>query len=242
MTFSIAVCDDQAVTREKAARYLAQAEKETGDHFEIQYYTSGEECMEKLDPKTQVLFLDILMDGISGIEAGQKLRQRYPSLCIVFVTSESSYAIDGYRARAFGFLEKPVTYKTFYNELYEALGTVVKKTGTQITMNKGFTTEQINSNDIIYIEVMGHRCIFVLQDGEREYTKSLKDIQQLLDPSQFFKCHVSYLVNLKHVVKINQSDILMSNKKTVPLSKHRKKELQETFALYIGKMNPLFMK
>lgn len=237
MTFKVAVCDDDLMVRSSIVEYLTRIGAERGDHFLIQCYTSGEECLEKLEPDTHVLFLDILMGSLTGIDVGTALRKKSSSICIIFITSAVSYAVEGYRARAFGFLEKPVAFETFAHELREALGHVTKQMGSTLTMTKGFTTEQINTNDIIYIEVLGHHVRFVLRNGVREYTKPLKEIEQQLDSAQFFKCHQSYIINLKYVVKINQTDILMSNKHTVSLSKHRKRELQEKFALFLGRPN-----
>lgn len=235
MTFKVAVCDDDPVVRDTIGGYLARIESERGDRFLIQYYSNGEDCLNQLEPDTHVLFLDILMGSLSGIDVGTALRKRSSSVCIVFITSAVSYAVEGYRTRAFGFLEKPVAFETFAHELREALGHVVKQLGSVITMTKGFTTEQINTNDIIYLEVLGHHVRFVLRGGVREYTKPLKEIERQLSPAQFFKCHQSYVINLKYVVKIGLSEVLMANKQAVALSKHRKRELQEKFALYLGR-------
>ncbi|MFG6350379.1 MAG: LytTR family DNA-binding domain-containing protein [Oscillospiraceae bacterium] len=235
MTFKVAVCDDDPVVRDTIGGYLARIESERGDRFLIQYYSNGEDCLNQLEPDTHVLFLDILMGSLSGIDVGTALRKRSSSVCIVFITSAVSYAVEGYRTRAFGFLEKPVAFETFAHELREALGHVVKQLGSVITMTKGFTTEQINTNDIIYLEVLGHHVRFVLRSGVREYTKPLKEIERQLNPAQFFKCHQSYVINLKYVVKIGLSEVLMANKQAVALSKHRKRELQEKFALYLGR-------
>ena len=74
MTFKVAVCDDDPVVRDTIGGYLARIESERGDRFLIQYYSNGEDCLNQLEPDTHVLFLDILMGSLSGIDVGTVLR------------------------------------------------------------------------------------------------------------------------------------------------------------------------
>ena len=117
----IAACDDSNVVLRQMAGYFEEFQNDTGIELAPAYFSSGEELLKHMSDDTELIFLDISMGEMNGIECARQLRAQGRDLPIVFITSMTEYALDGYAVHAFGFLPKPVTYGTFADITREAL-------------------------------------------------------------------------------------------------------------------------
>ncbi len=148
----------------------------------------------------------------------------------------AQYAIEGYEVHAFGFLKKPVSYRQLSRCITEALRSIAKNEGCMITINHMANTERINTNDIIYIESFGHSMKIVTRNECLKSASTLSEFETRLKKHGFLKSHKSYLVNLRHVKKINDNTLTLSNGSEILLSRYRRKEFMSEFAGYVGEL------
>ncbi|MBQ7860126.1 MAG: response regulator transcription factor [Faecalibacterium sp.] len=232
--FPIAICDDSPVARAELKRYLQRYWDDRGQQVRIREFAGGEELLRGIPAETRIVFLDIEMPGLSGIETARALRERYPALCIFFVTAFTQYAIEGYSVHAYAYLKKPVKYGQLCQQLDDALTTLQRERPHFITMRRGSSTVLLNSRDIQSIEVKRHTLIVSYATEKESFAMNLNDVLPQLEGHGFSQCHRSYVVNLAHLSRITATDLVMQNGELIPLSKYRRKAFLEEYAQYKG--------
>ena len=231
---TIAVCDDRPEAIRQISDYLELYVKQSGETFSTFYFSSGEELLLHLPEETDILFLDIQMPGMNGIDTARRLREQAKDLFIFFVSAYPSFAIEGYDVHAYAFLKKPVVYEDFRRNLSDAVTQLDKKKRRILKVSTGTTTQIIHVSRILYAEVMGHVTTLCLTKGRLEVQMSLKSLEDEVLQYGFYRCHKSYLVNMAKITAIQVSDLKMENGDLVPLSKHRRSAFLDAYAAYIG--------
>ena len=234
MKKKIAVCDDSAVVLRQTAGYFEQLQKDLPYEICPAYYSSGEEVLSCLAGDTDLLLMDISMDGMDGIECSKVLRERGMKFPIIFITSMTEYALAGYAVHAFGFLTKPVTYAQFSGIIKEVFAQTEPEKPKKILVNTENGVRIIDPEELIYAEVYQHETSFILKNGHIEGNVQLHTVEQLLQPQGFFRCHKSYLVSFPHISFIGRDALTMGNGDIVPLSKHRRKAFLDAYGAYMG--------
>lgn len=201
MPVKIAICDDAAEDRE----LLSDALSAYDSTFEIVTYSSGQALMdESLDSDLSVdlLFLDIYMPGVDGIQTAQDIRARYKDVKIIFLSSSKDHYSQAYEVFAFNYLVKPFDRERLYAVLDRALDELRKESGYKISIQYKGTTHRVDCRDIQYIESQDKLLLFHLTDESilQCYGK-LDTILNDLPERSFFRCHQSFVVNLSHVTE-----------------------------------------
>lgn len=231
---NILICDDEVSSQNILISYLEQYTKETGETFHIRTLNSGEDLIKKLPNNTDILLLDIKMGQLSGMEAARILRQQNNYVRIIFITTMTQYALEGYEVHAYGFIKKPALYESFSRQLSDALSSLSRQEGHFISVHQGGKTLRINVNDILYMESFKHDILIVTVSGVEKCNTPLVQFEKQMKDAPFFRCHKSFLVHHKHISKINKTCLIMSNGDSVLLSKHRRKEFLIDFSRYVG--------
>lgn len=234
MAFKIAICDDELSMLTQIDVYLNQIQLETGKHFEVFFFSSGEDLLDGMPRDVNVLLLDIQMKELSGIEAARKLRKEGADFFLFFITSNVQYALEGYEVHAYAFLRKPVQYVQLKKYLLEVEDRCSRSHETVLKLQAGNDLVLYNANDIFYIEVYGHAITVVTAEGRKTFQKPLSEVESVLCRQGFFRCHKSYLINLHRVKNIRALDIVMGNGDVLPLSKRRKGEFFQAIQSEIG--------
>lgn len=229
----ILICDDEAYVRDLLCDYLRQTEKLLGEEFQIVCCSSGEAMLEQA-ADADIVLLDIGMDTMSGMEAAHTLRRRSNNACLIFITSMTEYALEGYSVHAFGFLKKPVQFGTFFQQIEDALSTLAPRAGITVVLKNGLELFRMNSREILYIEVMGHNIRVHHTHGDFQCPARLSELEEALLPHGFFRCHKSYLINLDYIQRILPNSLLMTNQADIPVSKYRRKEFMTAFSKFAG--------
>ncbi len=234
MKLNIAICDDDPLILQQMEQYIHTIAEEISDELAVFHFSAGEELVEAIPPITDLVFLDIQMGGINGIEAARKLREKSDHLYLVFITSNLEYALEGYSVHAYSFLPKPVSYGMVRRIIREILEK--KKAGTPrvLIMKTPSRTEQIRCDRILYVEVYHHDINIVTKDSRSQYRQKLSDVESRLADAGFFRCHKSYLVNFEHIESISPTEVTMTNGAKIPVSKYRYKDFIQAFTEYAG--------
>lgn len=167
----------------------------------------------------QVLYLDINMPQISGLEFSKTLPA---STRVIFTTAYEQYAIEGFRINALDYLLKPISYTEFLqasNKAMEWFKLVDTNEASSIFIKSGYRMEKIELSDILYIENQKDYVKFHLE-GVSEPISSLMSMQSLdekLPAKQFMRVHRSFIVNLNKIKTIERNCIVFG-KEYIPVS------------------------
>lgn len=238
----IAICDDEKYYREQMEQLVADYLKEhqLDGKVTIETFSSGKELCDK-DAELQkydIVFLDISMDEVNGIETGFKIRKYRNDTCIIFVTGFFNYALEGYKVDAFRYLMKD----TIEASITECLDGVFEKLKHQIdTITLKFLEgkKSLYIDKIMYIESQKHKLTFYVEEPKGAkyniYTK-LDTIEEQFQGYKFLRIHKSYLVNMKYITKINNYKMTLTTGQEFTIPKLRYQQVKEEFVLYKGEL------
>lgn len=232
--WKVAICDDEAPVRAEVRRFLSQFQARHGLELKVSCFDSGESLLKEMERDTDLLILDIHMDGLSGMNAARLLRERGLQTCIIFLTTMVQYAMQGYEVHAYSFIQKPLRPRQFERVVLEALQNQRARREDSIVLQKGFELNSVPIANILYIEISDHTSAVVTAQGREEYNITLGRLAQQLGPSGFGLCHKSCLVNYRQIKSIRTAELTMANGEVLPLSKRRRKQFLEDYTKYMG--------
>ena len=199
---NIAICDDSREDRKRLRKFL----EETGFLVSIQEFESGEALL-RLEETFPVIFLDIDMKGISGIETARLLRKKDKKAKIIYVTAYDDFREYAFSVHAFAYLVKPLDGEKIRQILKEAM----EYTEEEVDVLLGFETEtgfrKIGSRDILYLEYRNRKVRLVTLAGEFWLRESIGAMEKRLAPYGFYMPHKSFVVNFFHVKNLKGYDI-----------------------------------
>lgn len=232
----ITVLEDDPAQAETLFRFLHTYETDhTGVEFSIRSYDRGVQLLEEYDCDADVVMLDIQVPDMLGMEVARRVRQMDQRVLIVFVTSFSRYAIEGYSVHAFDYMLKPLSYAPFCAKLERIVRAVAHSgAGPSILLKTKQGQLRLSTADILYAEVVDHDVsIHTGRDGVIRQWGSLAKLEAQLDPGQFVRCNSCYLVNLQHVTEIRGDQAVVEGRE-LAISKPRRKAFLQAFAQYKG--------
>ena len=231
----IAICDDEKDIRELIAN---KVEKQYPD-AEIIFFQSGEELL-LVDESIDILFLDIQMSGIDGMETARELRKKDKSVILVFVTAVEEYVFQAFDVGAFNYIVKPIDDGKFSDVLHRAVDewssqNINEKEPEEryVLINNSGVHTKVILDEIVYAEVFNRKVVIHKLDGEIEYYGKMSDLESLAGDS-FFRSHRAYLINFKYVEKYDATTIYLE-RGTVLMAKQNYPEFVKKYMKYIQK-------
>lgn len=237
----IAVCDDEIIFAEKMKTIIDTYCMEKQIPYEVDLYQSGRDFITNSIKmmEYQIVFLDINMEGIDGLETAKELRKLCKETFVIFVTAFINYTLEGYKVDAIRYLLK--MSENFEQSVYEALNAVFQKMEYTPIIRK-FCFQEGNKNvaleRILYIESVLHKLTFhILEEDIISYTmyETLNNITGMFN-KDFVRIHQSYLVNLRFVRKIDKKDLILSNDISLPIARSKLNEARKRVAIYKGEI------
>lgn len=229
----IAIVEDESSAAERLIDCLSRYEQEAGVHFDIVRYDDGAAFLSGWNQSADIVFMDIEMPGINGVETAHRMREIAADTVLIFVTNLAQYAIDGYTVDALDYVLKPVEYYAFKLKIVRALEAVKRQDCKVLTVSTDGGIEYLRTDDIWYIEVQGHALRYHTTRGIIESSGALKKVEEELLPEGFFRCNYCYLVNLRHVGPVNGTDVCVGPDE-LQISRNRRKEFLQQLTLYYG--------
>jgi len=237
----IAIIDDDRQAREDLKRALQECAIDFVAQAEMQTFVNGEDFLEVFGQEEfRLVFLDICMDGINGIETALAIRQQDAQLPIVFLTSSADYALDGYRAFPEGYLLKPICKAI--PQLMEILQRCLPKLVEHMFPVRINGRElQLNAERVAYVDVQGgHRVggrrgsMIHLMTGESiAVDSSYADVSAMLKQMEFIECYNRLLVNLAAVDTLLDDRFRLKNGEQVPISRRLYRETAHEYMEYL---------
>lgn len=229
----IAIVEDAAFDRQVLRDCLREYGQETGAELQITEFTGGTAFLEQYQEDLDLIFMDIMMDGLDGLTTARKLRRRDDKVLLVFVTSMLQYAVQGYSVDAMDFIVKPVTY----TGLKLCMDRVVRRLNETTPVRLRFTnregTHSVDAAEICYIESLEHKIVVHTVQGEIQSDMSLAAAEKMVKALPFFRCHVSYLVNLRYVDRVSGNDVWVNGDR-LAISRYRRKDFLEAWSAWLG--------
>lgn len=231
----VGIVDDDAASRSVILAHLKRYQDEHGGDFSIRTFTNGVELAEHYHPDLDLIFLDVVMDGMDGFEAAHAIRELDDRVVIVFVTNMGQYAIKGYEVNALSYLVKPVPYFAFSQELARSLRTIERSTPTSdaLMVPTATGTARVDLTDITYIESSRHRVTVHTPARSYTYTGTLKSLEAKLADKDFFRSNNCYLVNLRHVRGLDATSCVMEGGEELQVSRPRRRAFLEALTSYV---------
>jgi DNA-binding LytR/AlgR family response regulator len=223
---NIAICDDTGSDAERLRGFLLVYFEQNGFAGGIQIFGSGEALLDVVSPgRFDVVFLDVYMGGITGVETAKRIRESDPNCLLVFVTVSDSHMRDGFGLRAASYLEKPLTPEKLEVALMQCRDLFLKN-ARYIEIKSGEKKLRIPYNRIIFVEVKG-RSVFFNTDTKEVFEAHMKmaDVKRQLDSPFFLCCHRSFIINMNYATDIRGNDIIMKGGQLIPIRINGRKEV-----------------
>ncbi len=243
-TLRTLIIDDEEDSISLLKLQLAKHCPQTG---EVASCTSTVQAMEEINVfKPQLVFLDIEMPVMNGFEFLERLMPI--NFSVVFITAYNQYALKAFRFNALDYLVKPVDKDDLVQAVAKAVNNIQPSDAQLKQLQKQMRGEPVSKiaipsqtgisfiglNDIVFCEASNNYSKLVLVDGSQfTVSKTLKDVQDVLEDSHFLRVHRQYIVNLNHVKHFNRNDCILTinNKAELPVARNQKDRLIDMYRL-----------
>jgi len=223
----IAVCEDNAEDRALICDYIRDYMARHSYFAEIIPFADGESLLKAFPSGSfKLLFLDIFMPGISGIDTARKIREMDQHCKLMFITSSPDFMAESFTVQTSDYVVKPIRRETMDKTMtvfYDALEKSSRKIDVPVGRggNVGIAVAKVE-----YVEAFGKLTVFSMHDSTVETQLTISEAEELLGDEPFLRCHRSYIINMNHVKDLNDDHFLMKNGGLVPLPIRNRRELR----------------
>ena len=233
MTISCAIIDDEPL----AAGLLESYARKTPYLYLAGTYNSAITAMKDLrESPVQLLFLDIQMPELSGIEFAKILPKETK---IIFTTAFPQYAVEGYKVNALDYLLKPISYDDFLKSTDKALEwfSIIQRQDAYrrdrfMFVKTDYKLQRVNLDDILFIEGLKDYVRFYLKNGEKVMSlMSMKKLEEYLPRPEFLRTHRSYIVHMTETPLVDRFRIVFGEN-YIPISENYKDDVQNFFDIH----------
>ncbi|HHZ02771.1 MAG TPA: response regulator transcription factor [Tissierellia bacterium] len=228
--FKIAICDDENVICQQLNNILMDIGVKTGEEFIIHEFNSGEDLYNFLltGNRCELIFLDIELREINGVEVGKKIREELDdeTTQIVYISGKESYAMELFAVRPLNFLIKPLKAEKI-EQVLKTARKIMHCSNPFFEYRIGNVNFNVLLKDVLYFESRGRKVRIITRDDEIEYYGKLSEVEEKLKNEDFFFIHKSFLINYNHVIEYGYDYVKMSNKEQLSISQNNRKAVRE---------------
>ena len=196
----IAICDDVIEQTLMLQKYIREYYENNGAEYQLSLYTSGEELLADVE-KMDIIFLDIGMPGLDGIETGRIIRSKNSSCRIIMETVMVERMREAFFFEAFRFIVKPIEREE---------------------------VEEVHQSEIQYVVTYDSYCEYKVKNKTLRSEASLRELEGKLDKRLFFRIHRKYIVNMAQVQSYRNGIIHMKDIE-LPVARRKKKEFEQAY-------------
>lgn len=229
----IAIIEDEQVHRELLDTYIRKWGIVSKVTLTIRHYENAESFLFQWeDMNFDVLFVDIQMSGMNGMELARHIRTKDVNTTIVFTTGITDYLEEGYEVAALRYLLKPISEEKVFACL-KLVSEIRKNDKCVIIHTSNEEMRKLSAEEINYVEAMGHGSrICIAYGGEIECKESLSELEQLFDSAEYRKCHRSYLCRVGNIHQIDKEKVYFDDGSSIPVSRRMYQEMNKAFIEY----------
>lgn len=231
MTINAIICDDEDCCIETIEKYLVKYCEEHKITCFYDCFNTAEEAINS-DVTYNIAFLDVEMGEINGLKIAEHLKQKNKNIIVFFITDYEKYIDDAMNLFALRFIKKPLDYTRFYSGLDKAIE-LINEDVVEFYLKDSKKLLKIKSNEIIYIETIGHKTKVVTDNGVY-YSGDLIDFwQKKLTHSSFYRIHKSFILNLDYINEYQRIEVKLSNGDIIPVSYRNQTAFRKYFYDYL---------
>ena len=233
----IAACDDDRMYLLELDRYLKEYSKEYNCEIEYVMFVNPLELVAQIEKGNSydVIFLDIFMQGINGIECAKDIRTYDDGTKIIFLTCSNDFAMESYAVKAYYYLVKPVKKENLF-VLLKQLTSELRIPREDILLVKcKVGVVKIFISKLVYCEMINRKIILHMADGkEYECSMSISDLEQKLKPfGMFLRAHRSFLLNMDYIQTLTVQSIIMDSDVKIPVPRGKYMQIKQLYMEYM---------
>ncbi len=228
----IAICDDEKYMSDKVSAMVSDFFRSKNMDIAVTQFSNGEELL-SYDRTIDILFLDIQMNGIDGMETARKLRDRKFKGFLIFITVLKEMVFQAFDVQAYDYLVKPIEEKRFKKTMERLLDSMQNASEASLLVQKGYESSIIAFENIVFCEIIDRKIYLHLASSEVvDFYERIEKLETKLD-SRFFRCHRSFLINLKYLKSYKNGIAYMEGGQQIPVSRLRSKEFSNVILQYM---------
>lgn len=230
----VVICDDDAVIRKQIIGFIKNYGEDLSD-INLYEFSSGEKLISTIGEKNlDIIFLDIEMDKIDGVDTAKLIRIHDKNAIIIFISSHTERVFDTFDCETFNFITKPITQERFNKVFSKALEKYKLLNGYFII---SWRNENIKMpiSKIKFFECYRKHIIFHTYDGELEMVATLGDTLHQLAIYGFTQTHQGYVVNMNLIKRFEGMDIILTDGTKVPMSSRKRTDVLKEYAKHVAR-------
>lgn len=229
MKYKIAICDDAPQELDAIAAIVESWGGRSGHTCEIRKFPSAEAFLFQYeeDRTYHILLLDVEMGEVSGIDLAKRIRRDRNRAEIIFITSHFEFAGEGYEVDALHYLVKPVEGEKLMSVLTKAAERLDREP-PYIILNCEGETVKLYEEEILYVEAFLHYITIHTEEREYRIKENISAFAGKLG-DMFYRVHRSYLVSLRHIVRISRTSVIIEGQKELPLARGKYDDINRSY-------------
>lgn len=233
--YKAAIVDDSQEYREKVGAVLQSIAGKCEKSIECIYFSMADVLVYELQAGVHfdIYVLDIEMPGMNGMELARGIRERYPDVCIIFVTSYSRFALESYEIDAYQYILKEKLTERLPRVMEKFFRRTAEETeDAYYTISTSIRLERFRFKDIIWIYKSEKNAVFVTKEKSYKQRAALNDIYKTLPPGEFVFIERGIIVNIPHINGVDRNTITLSNGEILNASRSYLKKVKEEITRY----------
>lgn len=230
---SIAICDDEPIDLNEIEAMTKELMETENIPCGISRFEDAASLLSSVEKgeKFDILLLDVMMEGLNGMELAAALRRQGSNAAIIFISINRELALLGYEVSAVRYLAKPIAQEKLREALLYCCRTHLTRKEILLPTTDG--QRRILISELIYIEPWNRGTRLVLTDGECKSSMKISELDQLLPKERFTFCHRTLLINLSFIQSLRYCELTLKNGQILPVSKYRQAQLKESLLRYL---------
>ena len=230
----IAVCDDNKKTIEYVKGILCDIFRKQEEEAEIDTYLGGHALWKAIneDKKYDMLFLDLYMPDLPGLDLGNRMRKNSPETLIIIVSNREDYVFEAFKMKPFRFVRKQRFQEEIEKAVQEAIAEIHEQ-NQPFWIQSGTVNYCLYVKKILWIESHDKHIEVVYPQDRMVFRYKISDIEQELEDMGFIKIHRSILVNVRHIQSLKKDEILMDNGQTFVIARKQLERVRTQIQNYI---------
>lgn len=233
MIINIAICDDKEWEKQQLLDFIQCHAQKRGIKVQTKHYSSGKAYIDSWSKSCEpdILFLDIEMPEVSGIELKDYLQEHGSESKIMFVTSHEELVWEAFGKNVVGFLRKPLEWDIFETNMDKTMHLLERESRAFMVNER--ENRMVASHKMLAIRADGTYCSVHTPSEDIFTDKSITEMEEMLAQEDFFRVHKSYIINLRCIKRIGNEEVVLCDGTEIPIARRRKTDLKDAYTSYL---------